>query len=164
MNWEIVSATGEWAGAIAVVLTLFYLAKQIKQQNEIARYNAYEALFQGFNQNNQLIGGDPQVAELVAKGLSSPDDLTEVEIVQFNAIIRTYFNHMQRAFKAYGLGFLFKDDWRELAKNFAADMTSPGGLKFKEGNKHVFPDFWLEIEANYDENYRTVDYGIRGDA
>jgi len=164
MTWEAIAASGEWAGAIAVVVTLVYLAKQIRQQNEIARYNAYEALFQGFNQNNQLIAGNVQVAEMIAKGLNKPDELTTIQSVQWNAMLRTYFNHMQRAYKAYRLGFLSEEDWQELAKNFAADMATPGGTRFKEGNKHVFADFWREIEVHYDGDYRTVDYGVRSDA
>jgi hypothetical protein len=35
--WEIVSATGEWAGAIVVVASLLYVARQIKQTNEQSR-------------------------------------------------------------------------------------------------------------------------------
>ncbi len=30
MNWDMIGATGEWAGAIAVVATLIYLSSQIK--------------------------------------------------------------------------------------------------------------------------------------
>jgi len=30
MNWDMIGATGEWAGAIAVVVTLIYLSNQIK--------------------------------------------------------------------------------------------------------------------------------------
>ena len=33
MDWDIVSATGEWAGAIAVFVTLIYLSLQIRQNN-----------------------------------------------------------------------------------------------------------------------------------
>ena len=33
MNWEIVGSTGEWVGAFVVVVTLFYLTKQIRQNS-----------------------------------------------------------------------------------------------------------------------------------
>ena len=36
MNWEVLGATGEWAGALVVVATLFFLAKQIGLSNRIA--------------------------------------------------------------------------------------------------------------------------------
>jgi hypothetical protein len=159
MNWEIVSSTGEWAGAIAVVATLIYLAKQIKQQNDIARYNAYESLYQGFNQNNQLIAANPQVAELLMRGLEDPDSLSVSESTQWSALFRTYFNHMQRAYKAYKLGFLSQEDWTDIAKNFAADISTPGGVRFREGHEHVFPEFWQRISENYDENFSAVKYG-----
>ncbi len=42
MNWEIVGSTGEWVGAFAVVATLFYFAKQIRQNSaSLDRANEY---------------------------------------------------------------------------------------------------------------------------
>ena len=37
MNWEMIGATGEWAGALAVVVTLVYLSSQIRQAKEATR-------------------------------------------------------------------------------------------------------------------------------
>ena len=36
MNWDAIGAMGEWAGAVAVVVTLFYLAMQVRQSNVVA--------------------------------------------------------------------------------------------------------------------------------
>lgn len=41
MNWTIVGAFGEWAGAIAVVASLLYVGHQVQQNNRIARTEAY---------------------------------------------------------------------------------------------------------------------------
>lgn len=34
MNWEAIGALGEIAGAVAVIVTLLYLAKQIRQNSK----------------------------------------------------------------------------------------------------------------------------------
>ncbi|MEO0437924.1 MAG: hypothetical protein AAF098_13545 [Pseudomonadota bacterium] len=39
MNWDAVSALGEWVGALAVLATLVYLALQIKQSSQSTRAN-----------------------------------------------------------------------------------------------------------------------------
>jgi hypothetical protein len=160
MNWEIISSTGEWAGALAVVVTLFYLARQIKQQNELSRYNAWESLFQGFNQNNQLVASDPDVAQLLLKGFDQPDTLSDAESAQWIALYRTYFNHMQRAYRAYELGYLTENDWKELARNFATDTRTAGGSRFRSGHEQFMSEFWAAIDQHYDESFEMVDYSF----
>ncbi len=49
MNWEIIGSTGEWAGAIAVVVTLFYLARQIRQQNINTAATAMDSWLADYN-------------------------------------------------------------------------------------------------------------------
>lgn len=39
MNWDAIGAFGELFGALAVLLTLLYLATQVKQTNDISRFN-----------------------------------------------------------------------------------------------------------------------------
>ena len=43
MDWNAVGALGEVLGAVAVVLTLGYLAKQIRQSNRITKADAYRS-------------------------------------------------------------------------------------------------------------------------
>ncbi len=45
-NWEIIGATGEWAGAIVVIATLFYLAGQVKQSQKMEKAVAQRDLLQ----------------------------------------------------------------------------------------------------------------------
>lgn len=42
MNWEAISAIGEIVGATVVVLTLGYLAIQIRQSTKLANADAHE--------------------------------------------------------------------------------------------------------------------------
>ena len=42
MNWEAIGAVGEVGGAIAVVVTLVYLAGQLKQNTNALRSTSYE--------------------------------------------------------------------------------------------------------------------------
>ena len=46
MNWEAISAIGEIVGALAVVITLVYLAIQVREQNRESRAAAIDSLSQ----------------------------------------------------------------------------------------------------------------------
>jgi hypothetical protein len=49
VNWEATGAAGEVLGAIAVLVTLIYLATQVRQSNNLARFNATTEIINQFN-------------------------------------------------------------------------------------------------------------------
>jgi hypothetical protein len=86
MSWDFVTAAAAWAGAIGVIATLFYLARQIglaaKQveaqiiADVTARaFEAYDPIYEGRN------------AEIMFKGLNSANDLSEVEAFVFDLLM-----------------------------------------------------------------------------
>lgn len=69
MNWDAIGAIGETVGALAVLITLIYLASQIRQSNRIGRTSS-EAEFRVMAQTvNRIIletpDGDPFLEELL---------------------------------------------------------------------------------------------------
>ena len=44
MNWDAIGAVGEVSGAVAVVVTLIYLAGQLRQNTQALRSSTYEAI------------------------------------------------------------------------------------------------------------------------
>ena len=67
MDWEIIVAVAELVGAIGVILTLLYLARQIGQTNQIARASVVRELQQRYHELYQLVASDVGMAELTAK-------------------------------------------------------------------------------------------------
>lgn len=145
MNWEIVASTGEWAGALLVGFTLIYLASQIRQQNRISQYSAWVSIIDG--QNQQLINSTPSTIAAYLKGRNSPGECSEEELMQFENGLRIYFNNTQKAYRAHQHGFLRQDDWLVLGQVFAAEIRSPGGRIWREGNESTAPDFFDAVDA-----------------
>ena len=67
MSWEAVGAVGEILGAIAVLVTLVYLATQVKQSNDLARFNASKELVNQFNEINRLVATDASLRRILAE-------------------------------------------------------------------------------------------------
>ena len=84
MNWDAFGAWGEWLGAVAVIATLFYLARQIQQQNKIARFNALADLFEGINGPNSLLASNTELRNILLKGLDDPESLNDEESSAFS--------------------------------------------------------------------------------
>ncbi len=88
MEWTIqdLGAIGEFVGAIGVVLTLIYLAYQIRQntfqleQNTlIAKAAAVSASNKALRETRHSIYESAEMAELYFRGNQNPDDLDEVD-------------------------------------------------------------------------------------
>ena len=76
MNWEALGAIGEVTGAIAVVLTLGYLAVQIRQANAIARASAFRDLQQQMGSVIVEVAKDPDLNRIWNSALFSEDELS----------------------------------------------------------------------------------------
>ncbi len=143
MSWEIIAATGEWAGAIAVVATLFYLARQVRQQNRIARTQVWVSVQSDFNQFNQNFVDNPDKSRIYQTGLADPDGLSDADAVVFTQLMRVQFNTALATFKAYQEGLVSEQDWLVWARWFAHEWYgTPGGSRWREINANVFPAFW----------------------
>ncbi len=55
MNWDAIGATGEWAGAIAVVASLIYLATQVRHANRQTQAAARYSFLEAYGQLNTSI-------------------------------------------------------------------------------------------------------------
>ena len=71
MNWEALGALAEFTAAIAVILTLIYLAVQIKQSGQLVEQNnklldisIANATRDAQNEVSRIIAGDMQAAKI----------------------------------------------------------------------------------------------------
>ncbi len=162
MNWEVIGSTGEWAGAIAVVASLLYLARQIKlanlQSQALARYSFLDA----YGRANATIGGSQDSASVFHRGLNG-DDLNEGERMQFIVLIGQFSNTWSVMYDLHQEGQLPENQWALVSSDIHAALTTPGGRSFWEdiGKQNVNQDFavWVDELLNTDES----PYPILGD-
>ena len=91
MNWEAIGSMGEIAGAIAVVLTLLYLARQIEGTKTAMRIRVSQDLNEMFNAAHHVIASSPSLAEAISK-VESGTELNPQEQIQFRSLNMTFFN------------------------------------------------------------------------
>jgi len=111
VNWEAIGAIGEIIGALAVVLTLGYLATQIRQNTKAERNTAMQQLLSASAATNNLIAGDEQLASTLSKGFRDPRSLSDAERLQVNAQFIGLMQHMDGALHRYRSGLLDDEIW-----------------------------------------------------
>ncbi len=126
MNWEAIGAVGEVLGAIGVILTLAYLAYQIRQ-NTVATQLETESNFQnGFAAVELMIASNGEFADVLAKGRTG-EELTPAEFVRLQAFYRTVLRVWQTNISQYRSGGLSEETWRGtqalMSQTFKEDVS-----------------------------------------
>jgi len=98
MNWEAIGAVGEIIGAITVVATLIYLARQIKDSARAARSQSITDATAGMQAWYQDLGSDPKRSELILNGFTNPDALSRESQYQWLMLMHAWFIGCQRSF------------------------------------------------------------------
>ena len=145
MNWEIVGAVGELIGAIAVVVSIGYLAIQVKQNTESVRGQAFQSLIDRVGTINSRTS-DSHLADVVARGRKSFLNLTESEQVTFN-----YYMHERMLMyeSALAFGHMLKDSIREVVhENILYHFTFPGVREWwqQDAREHIAQDFEDQVD------------------
>ena len=99
---------GEVIGAIAVVITLVYLALQIRQntlhlsQNtRTVQLSALEANLESGNRVREILILNPEVAELYLKGLQGFSQLDRPERLRFGMLVENLIGALQASYIRY---------------------------------------------------------------
>ena len=108
MNWEAIGAVGELAGAVAVIVTLIYLAGQLRQNTKALRSSTYQA----FN-DSSFSWADSEIenAAMIAKtaNYSSLDELAPEEREIWRGIMFKAFTVMESNYLHHRAGAMDDD-------------------------------------------------------
>ncbi len=112
MNWDALGAVAELAGALSVLGTLIYLAKQIKDNSKLLSTSIYETAMEGYNNINKWSTGDPDLVLLTHRMfVENETEMTPIEIFRVHMIQRIYANHIYKLYRLYEDGVLHAKEW-----------------------------------------------------
>jgi hypothetical protein len=120
-------AIGELIGAAGVIVSLVYLARQIRQSNEQTKRGEVDAIQSEFASIRRLIYQSPDLSELMARGSESPKDLDPAEIDRFSALIDDFFLVGSQIKLKVEQGVLEQDIWEGVKPFYERIVSSPGG-------------------------------------
>ena len=142
MNWDALGAIGEIIGAVAVVVTLLYVARQIRQANAQTQATARYSFVEAYGHMNTSISGNKAVASVFRRGIKGLD-LDEDEYIQFFALLGQFLNTWSVLYDLHADGMLPENQWTMVRKDIITMMSEPGGREFWErvGHLGVHEDF-----------------------
>lgn len=135
---------GELIGAVATVLTLAYLAVQIRQNSlqmreasKAAKTRAMDSTVEAFARyRSMLVNSDN--AELYSRGLESYVTLSAVDQIRFRSIIEEYFFAYAAMFERLKAGTYEWGVWQAQIEGAVGALESPGASEWWAKRKHLF--------------------------
>ena len=154
MNWEAIGAIGEFGGAFAVVVSLVYLASQIRAQNREARGASVHEISGAFRDAISSLQG-PEQAEVFSTAVKSFDALTDIQRLQFFSIIQKILRVWEEAFYQYTEGRLDERIWHAIRIQCSDLIAIDAARTVWELRKHAYSaDFRSFVDSIEGGEYR----------
>ena len=100
---------GEFLGGLAVLVSLIYLALQIRQNTTSVRAAASASVAESLSRVTEIISVEPELGRIWSQGLDDYDSLDSDARTRFNTIFLTYIRRLENAFYQQSRGFLDPD-------------------------------------------------------
>jgi hypothetical protein len=138
MNLNDLANLGQIIGAVAVVVSLIYVALQIRQNTNAVRSAAAQVVNEHFASWYHLLAADAELSQVVVNGLRDYTSLSETEKARFVATFMAYLSYSHNAFLKWREGALSPalwEGWELLLMNLFA---APGGRAFWKERAYLF--------------------------
>ena len=130
MNWEALGAIGELLGAVAVVVTLGYLAAQIRQNSQAVKNSAAQSLLAEANGSLRVAASNPGTARAVILGQTIFEELSPEEKAQFIVWIFSWMRTIELAYFQYEQGYIDEELWESQSAHLRQTIHAPAVKKW----------------------------------
>ena len=106
MNWDAIGAIGEIIGAVAVLVTLVYLARQISLNTREIRASRVEGTLRGHSDYNRMLAEDPDLARIFWLAIEDVERLAENDLRRWLHLCSVMMRNSEIAYFHYRQGHL----------------------------------------------------------
>jgi hypothetical protein len=130
---------GDFLGGVAVLITIIYLAIQIRQNTAALRVSSRQEIVESYRSFIRPQLEDPSLLTLQIDGHRSFPDLPQPDRMRFAVLLTDHALHFQGALALHESGALDDETFRAYRDHFAASMMTPGGSRFWSAARSSYP-------------------------
>ena len=143
MSLDILGNLGEFLGAIGVIVSLIYLARQIRQNPRAVKTASHHAITDSFNSFLTLLVKDRRASDILSRGIGDLAALSEDERDTFYSLLGILFGQFANAFFHYSHGMVDETQWVRWRIATGWYVGFPG-----------VAIWWANRRAVYDQDFR----------
>ena len=162
MDLQSLANMGEIIGAVVVILSLVYLAIQVRQNTEAQRMENYARALERLAALQSTLSQDSDISLIYSKGVVDASKLTPQERIRFTWSMYEAFGAFEFMFLASKTGAILEEVWSRWSAAIAWWVTFPGVQKWWESRPLPFTDsFTLFVESLLKDNPTDVEQNQR---
>ncbi len=138
MTLEDLGNIGDFLGGIGVVITLAYLAVQIRKNTQSVRSASLHSISTSISEFMDKIAQDPALTKLWFDGLSGTVQLSEVDAQRLNLLLMSLVRRWENAFHQSRAGMLESASWSGMREGLTLVFSSPGVQAWWKGARALF--------------------------
>ena len=134
------AAWGEFIGGIAVVVSLIYLASQIRQNSRLLRASTASASGDTSSRLKTLMVQDSEVARIFWEGTASEAVLSEADRQRFDPLIGVYMDGMNQEYQFARDGLIPPGVWEARVRGTRISFQQPGMRRWWNDYRYTYGD------------------------
>lgn len=130
---EILQIINEIAGvleAVAVIASLTYLARQVRDSTKATKGATYQAIVDSIGSLEARISSDSEVTRIFRSGQKSLETLSRDERLRFSLLMYSFFNLYENLFYQYRNNLVEEELWASWCRDMRTLLARPGVAKW----------------------------------
>lgn len=129
---------GEFVGALGVVISLVYLARQMIQNTVSVRAASFNSMVQNSIKLLEHSFRDKEFAAFLTRAEQAPDDLSPEERVRWDAYMTAVYRHFGNLQYSHRVGTLDSQMWEAYHATLKEHLRTKSWGDWFQAHRHVF--------------------------
>ena len=140
MNWDAVGAVSEMIGAVGVIITLIYLAVQIRHNTRAVRLDTSHNIMEEIRDMYSLMAEHDDLADLIHRAATDYESVEGKDKVRWYALNMNFMRALENSHIQWIEGALDSRVWHGVRRQSADYTKLPGFEEFWSNRKHWFSE------------------------
>jgi hypothetical protein len=157
-NWEAIGAVGETLGAVGVIATLVYLARQIRENSQQMKVGSVISINHLMNEAFDPIYISERNIEIWTRGQVAPNELSDKDRAVFSLFMSRLVNVLLTAFSQSRYETLDSEEFSCYVGTLKSLLETPGGQEWLAtmGGNDLLTDEAREAINTTDVHQRSI--------
>ena len=138
MNWEALGAIGEIVGAVGVIVTLGYLAVQIRQNTKSLRASTFQGAIRDVVEHLDQLAGDAELTRIWFAGIRDFESLSSEDRQRFAVYTNSLLRRIENVVYQTSQGTLDPASWDGVRASLKDTFSNPGIVAWWKRARHLF--------------------------
>jgi hypothetical protein len=145
VNWEAIGAIGQVVGAVAVVISLIYLAREVRRNTGATHLTAMRSMHDAYNHWIQLLAQYPDLNDLYNRGIHDFESLEGNDRGRFFVLMNGEFRNFEEIYHLKAKGHLEEDVWHGWEAAMRDTNGYPGVQAWWRLRSHRFSEGFVKF-------------------